>query len=297
LRATFSLYLPHLEADSVRAQRPVILSYSTIQRFYDQGPEAILRLVTRLEHQIRELQAQLARNPQPLIAALSKELALSKQMLQRRQQELLTERQLNHELLRRLRELERELERGAQQPVRRDSHNSSLPPSLDPPWETWTEPLAHLLLKIKHNTAEAQTEAEVGLSEQSKNAFLRCYDKWVRKAARLNPPEPKRRRGSKAAKKSAVQLTPRRLVNRLPRHRDEILRFMTDLSVPFDNNGSERDLRMVKLQRNISGCFRTTDGARAFCHVRSYLSTARKQGHPLLCSLERVLKGKPLLFQ
>jgi transposase len=72
---------------------------------------------------------------------------------------------------------------------------------------------------------------------------------------------------------------------------------MTDLSVPFDNNGSERDLRMVKLQQKISGCFRTVDGARNFCRVRSYLSTAHKQGQSLLCSLERVFNGKPLLFE
>jgi len=69
---------------------------------------------------------------------------------------------------------------------------------------------------------------------------------------------------------------------------------MTDLNVPFDNIGSERDITMVTLVQKISSCFRTSHGARAFCRVRSYLSVARKQGYSLLLSIERVLGGKPL---
>ena len=70
----------------------------------------------------------------------------------------------------------------------------------------------------------------------------------VKKADRLNPP-PKRKVSDEAPQKSSLQQpTPRRLVNRLQRRRDDVLRFMSDESVPFDNNGSERDLRMVKLQ-------------------------------------------------
>ena len=78
--------------------------------------------------------------------------------------------------------------------------------------------------------------------------------------------------------------------------RDEVLRFMSDLAVPFTNNGAERDLRMVKVQQEVAGCFRTAEGARDFRRVRSYLSTARKQGHRPPYALERVLAGKPLPF-
>lgn len=167
-----------------------------------------------------------------------------------------------------------------------------------PAQKVWTEPLSKLLLKMKDAVAEAKALAEDRLNQQRENDLLRRYDKLVKRADRLNPLQPKRKVGSAAPKKKpAQQPSPRSLINRLQRRRDEVLRFMRDLSVPFDNNGSERDLRMVKLQQKISGCFRTADGARCFCRVRSYLSTARKQGQSLLCSLERALNGKPLVFR
>jgi transposase len=71
---------------------------------------------------------------------------------------------------------------------------------------------------------------------------------------------------------------------------------MTDFRVPFDNNGSERDLRMLKLQQKISGCFRSVQGAVTFCRVRSYLSSVRKQARNLLIALELALEGQPMLL-
>lgn len=82
------------------------------------------------------------------------------------------------------------------------------------------------------------------------------------------------------------------LVRRLRECREEILRYMTDLRVAFDNNGSERDLRMIKLQQKNSGCFRAATGAECFCRIRSYLSSARKQQQLLLTALELAFEGR-----
>jgi transposase len=90
------------------------------------------------------------------------------------------------------------------------------------------------------------------------------------------------------------QLSAQSLQKRLIKNKKAILRFMTDFSVPFDNNGSERDLRMVKLQQKISGCFRTTEGVKIFCRIRSYLSSVRKQGRGLLWAIEMAVQGKPM---
>ena len=87
----------------------------------------------------------------------------------------------------------------------------------------------------------------------------------------------------------------RNLLVRLSNYRQEVLRFMYDFRVPFDNNQAERDIRMVKLHQKISGCFRSMAGANAFCRIRSYLSTLKKQGFDLIDSLAQVIQGQPII--
>ena len=151
-----------------------------------------------------------------------------------------------------------------------------------PPHKTWTEPLAQLLRDIK----QAADHAPNGLNQQRQAAFRQRYEQLLAQAETIPPPAP--------ARPVNTQLKPHTLIKRLRQWSPEILRFMSDPKVPFDNNGSERDLRMIKLQQKISGCFRTPNGARRFCRVRSYLATARKQGYSLLQALQRALHGKPL---
>jgi len=82
---------------------------------------------------------------------------------------------------------------------------------------------------------------------------------------------------------------------RLDERENEVLRFATDFRVPFDNNLAERDIRMVKLQQKISGCWRTIEGAERFLAIRSYLSTARKHGQRPIDALSALTSGRPWL--
>jgi transposase len=155
----------------------------------------------------------------------------------------------------------------------------------EPPHEQWTTALARLLIEIKEAVEAARNRSEIALEGELRDGFLNRYDALTARAEEAV-------RGSPAQKSAG--LTAGKLLNRFIKNKAEVLRFMTDFAVPFDNNGSERDLRMLKLQQKIAGCFRTTEGVATFCRVRSYLSSARKQGQSLLTALESALKGNPI---
>jgi transposase len=85
------------------------------------------------------------------------------------------------------------------------------------------------------------------------------------------------------------------LARRLLDRQDDYLRFTQDQRIPADNNGSERDIRMIKLRQKVSGCLRTLTGAQQFCAIRSYLSTAAKHGRHFFEALLTLIEGRPWL--
>ena len=82
------------------------------------------------------------------------------------------------------------------------------------------------------------------------------------------------------------------LLLRLKDYRSDVLRFLYDPTIPFTNNQAEQDLRMMKLKQKISGGFRTTNGAEVFIRIRTFLSTARKQGWDIFNTLANSIDGE-----
>jgi transposase len=149
----------------------------------------------------------------------------------------------------------------------------------------WAAPLNELLLEMKAEVERVSAEGGKRLPAQRVEELTESYDRLVAEGLKVPPPSDVPEQARRQA---------RNLLLRLERRKEEVLRFVTDFSVPFDNNQAERDLRMVKLQQKTSGCFRTEEGAERFCRIRSYVSTMRKQGRGVLHALERACCGVPL---
>ncbi len=157
--------------------------------------------------------------------------------------------------------------------------------------QPWAKEIKDLLLEIKASVQAARLAGMTSLPISVREDFERRYTDLVQQGMAANP-APERKKGQRGA---LPQGDVRNLLHRLRLYQEQILRFMHDFVVPFDNNQAENDLRMMKLRQKISGCFRTPEGTTIFCRLRSYLSTLQKQGIHLLTALRHVFLGSPLL--
>jgi transposase len=155
--------------------------------------------------------------------------------------------------------------------------------------QRWALQLMRLLRTAWTLVKAAQDAQETKLSEPQVDRITDLFQQIVARADQQNLPV-QRQPGQRGR---IAQSVPRNLIDRLIEHQDAYLRFVTDFRVPFDNNLAERDLRMSKLQQKISGCFRTDVGADAFCRIRGYISTLRKQGVDLIPALFSLWSDAP----
>jgi transposase len=152
--------------------------------------------------------------------------------------------------------------------------------------QQWAKAMQDLLEEINTKTNEAGGE----LSPQYQEACRIRYRKIINEGELECPLSEKERNTGQRGRIKKEK--PRNLLERLRDYEDDVLRFMSTVEVPFTNNQGEQDLRMTKVQQKISGCFRSMEGAKIFCRIRSYLSTSRKHAISATTALDLLFQGK-----
>jgi transposase len=157
----------------------------------------------------------------------------------------------------------------------------------------WALDLKNFLVDTYRLVETARQQGYSALPSNQLAAVESGYQQLVDQALGATEPPPKGWPQGKRGRPKKPKA--RNLAERFDQHRGAILAFVYDFAVPFDNNLVERDIRMVKVQQKISGCFRSWPGAEAACNLRSYLSTMRKQDHSAFQVLCQLFAGQPLL--
>jgi transposase len=157
--------------------------------------------------------------------------------------------------------------------------------------EEWAKRMKDLLLTTNNRVKERWQEDFFPEEEllRIEQAYTQIITEGITYHAEL-PPLPKGKRGRQKQREG------KNLLDRLVNKRECVLRFMYDFSVPFTNNLGEQGMRMAKVKQKIGGCFRTLRGGQIFCRIRSYLSTARKQGWDIWDALADAVQGRPRLL-
>jgi transposase len=156
--------------------------------------------------------------------------------------------------------------------------------------QPWAKDLKDLLREMKATTEQARAVGAPHLLPAERDRFVARYEDLLAIGLAANPPPPRPVHQKGRQKQSPA----RNLLERLWMDQDAVLAFLGDLTIPFDNNQAERDLRMLKTPQKISGSFRSDAGGTAFGRIRGYLSSLRKQGIKRLAALESLFTGQLL---
>ncbi|MCP5092677.1 MAG: IS66 family transposase [Gammaproteobacteria bacterium] len=154
--------------------------------------------------------------------------------------------------------------------------------------EDWARKMQRLLRRACH-AANLARDRGVPLKPGLITLFERSYDAIVDKGIAFHeaqpPLNPAVAKGHAKPRGRPRRRTGHNLLLRLQSRKEDVLRFLTDPDVPFTNNQAEQDARMMKLKQKISGGFRSQQGAHEFALIRSFISTARKQGWNVIQAL------------
>lgn len=150
--------------------------------------------------------------------------------------------------------------------------------------EDWALAMQRLLRRACH-AANLARERGRPLKPGLISLIERSYDRLVAEGLAFHEAQPLLVPATPARRGRRKRRTGHNLLLRLHSRRHDVLRFLDNLDVPFTNNQAEQDGRMMKLKQKISGGFRSQKGAEDFAAVRSFISTARKQGWNIIAAL------------
>jgi transposase len=150
--------------------------------------------------------------------------------------------------------------------------------------EDWARKMQRLLFRACH-AANLSREHGIALNKLRPRLYAqieRRYDAILAEGlafhGRQSPLVPEIPEGKPRRRGRRKRRTGHNLLLRLSDRKQDVLRFLQDLTVPFTNNQAERDGRMMKVKQKISGGFRSMEGAVDFAVIRSFISTGKKQG-------------------
>ena len=137
----------------------------------------------------------------------------------------------------------------------------------------WPAGLRRVLLDAKEAVADAKAAGKAALEPAQRAGLQARYDEQIKVGLDVwpvRPPEPGGRKGP------VKQHEATNLLLRLRDYKDQVLRFLTDWRVPFDNNLAERMVRPVKVKLKVIGGFRAVGGSQAFCVIREGAQDVRR---------------------
>lgn len=158
--------------------------------------------------------------------------------------------------------------------------------------QSWAQDMIKLLLDIKKTVDTHKLRQQNCLSEPLIRGFETTYQQILNSGYEVNPPSEKTPPKPKRGRPKRTE--PVKMLDRFRDFQNQVLAFMYDFEIPFDNNLAERDLRMMKLHQKISGQFKTIYAANMFCRIRSYISSVKKQNINVMQALKDVFDGKPV---
>jgi len=161
--------------------------------------------------------------------------------------------------------------------------------------QSWAGQMKDLLLIMKAHVEDAKASGQSAVPHWLYQRFRDDYRRVILHGYRCHLPDLLTTSSSPPRRGRRKQSAALNLLDRLWKHEEAVLAFLYDFAVPFDNSQAERDIRMLKVQQKVSGCFRSWNGAQNFARIRGYVSTLRKQGLPVLSALQATLLGHPIL--